>query len=1684
VKRRVESRRRSARLAFITLERRDVPSGGAAGLTGPVPGTDELLSAINPFIAAGRGDEWRQHGGGCNCPLCNTLPADLSKQAWGPFPGPAELPIANTSPGGGPAGPLSPIPVTYSTLSNGMPILNSAPSAPVAIFLDFDGEVVGSTTYTPYDVNGDPATFNAAEQATIYETWRQISIYYAMFDVNVTTIKPVGVPTAWQLISNSISGGYAFVGAFPNSQPQGFNQSSDARTRISGIAHEIGHNFGLSHQSDWDALGNKVNEYSSGFPLHGPIMGVDYAQNVHKFVIGHPSSSASNLQDDLQVIANRIRPYQPPGGDGFKADEHGNTTATATVLVPDAGVYEGWGTIERLTDVDAFSFTSVGGLYGIYGIPSTPSSLDIKLEIFDSANNRLATVDPASVNEANIVMDLPAGTYFVLVSSRGDYGDIGAYQVSMRPLPAGWTSQDIGDVVTGGYAGVEDGGLWRVGGSGSDIGGTSDMFRFAYTNLTGDGSIVARVTNVENTNASAKAGVMIRESTAANSRFAFMALTPTAAIFQSRTSTGGSASSTNGTGAFPFWVRLTRTGNSITGAVSSNGTSWTNVATATVSMGSQVLIGLGVTSRNNSHYNGVNDATFTNVAVTGNTTITPPTLNNLPAPTGLTLSLAAGTGITASWDAVAGAVGYAVDRSNDGVNWTQVGTPTTPTWTDGSLTGSQRYFYRVSARDSGGLRSPASPSASTINRPSAVSNFTLRSLSTTQIVLDWRETVGETGYRIERSIDAGATWTSVGTVGANVPSFTNSGLTAATTYSYRVIPLSPLGDGATSSALTTSTRLAAVTGLTVTSVTSSEVALSWTGVASGATGYRIQRSTDGTTFTTLATVTGTTYTATGLPALTENYFRVAAVNQYSESISQPVVFAATQPASPIAPPWASLDVGAVAGRGAAGLSGSTFTVIGSGSRISSTSDSFHFVYQPLTGDGTLVARVNAHEATTNAGAGILIRESLSSNSRVAYVGVTPTSGLNFVRRTSNGGTASSTNVAGIAAPEWLRLQRVGNVFTASYSEDGVTWTQAGTAATITMAGSVYAGLGVFSGGTTLLNTTTFTNVTLTQAVQPPRVVDASPTGNVPGPVTGVTLNFTKPMDQSSFSVAQDLVAFTGPAGNLAGEVTGFSWLTPTSLRINFESQVVPGAYTLSVGPNILDTGGVPLDQNNNGTPGQAADGFTVSFSIGRAVDGFGYAWAPVDYDPALNFEPTAPGAVIMTTLSNTDDLAVAVDLGSNSFRYYNAAYSGANQLFVSSNGLLTFGAGSTDYTNLDLSSTPGVPAIAALWDDLVTNRNSVTDDVVSYQFVDLNGDSVPDRLNINWRNVHYFVQQPTSGDDGITFQVSLELNTGARPGDIVINYTDLNEVGTAGADAGFSATVGIKDSGIQGLNRVLISQDGSGSEFVASNKAVRLFINQAPTANAGGPYVLGPDGTVTLSGLQSVDPNQSSSSLFYLWDLDGDGVFGESGAAAMRGAENVANPVFSGVGLSGPQNYPIAVRVIDDFGIVSTANGVVAIPGPPTVAGVTVNDGSPQRSRVNRLVVEFDRRVNLPANPATAFTLSGSLSSIPMTATVDNSGPATRVTLNFTTLFDDQYTLTTLAGQVTDLIGQAMATNSTYQFHSLFGDSNGDGMITATDFIAFRLAFLSGDFAFDINSDGQVNSIDFMAFRLRFLQGI
>ena len=159
-------------------------------------------------------------------------------------------------------------------------------------------------------------------------------------------------------------------------------------------------------------------------------------------------------------------------------------------------------------------------------------------------------------------------------------------------------------------------------------------------------------------------------------------------------------------------------------------------------------------------------------------------------------------------------------------------------------------------------------------------------------------------------------------------------------------------------------------------------------------------------------------------------------------------------------------------------SGGVFTVRGAGADIWGTADSFHFMSQPLSGNGEIVARVMSIQNTNAlAKAGVMIRGALTAGSAHVILDVKPGGGVEFMSRNANGGNTVFIAGATASVPVWLRLKRDGSTVIGSWSSDGATWKELGRT-TITLPTTVYVGLPVTSHSTGTLNTVTFNNVSV------------------------------------------------------------------------------------------------------------------------------------------------------------------------------------------------------------------------------------------------------------------------------------------------------------------------------------------------------------------------------------------------------------------------------------------------------------------------------------------------------------------------------------------------------------------------------------------------------------------------------
>jgi fibronectin type 3 domain-containing protein/regulation of enolase protein 1 (concanavalin A-like superfamily) len=674
------------------------------------------------------------------------------------------------------------------------------------------------------------------------------------------------------------------------------------------------------------------------------------------------------------------------------------------------------------------------------------------------------------------------------------------------------------------------------------------------------------------------------------------------------------------------------------------------------------------------------------------------------APTNLVANALTPSQINLSWTDVVGETGYKIERSlTSASGFAQIGTAAAnaTSYSDMTVAGSTQYYYRIRANNTAGdsgysnTAGASTPTGPTV--PSVPGNLTATAASSSQINLSWIDTSSnETGFKIERSLNGTTGWTLMGTVAANINSYSDSnGLAPSTQYFYRVRATNLVGDSANSNVANATTTAAAVStsqtyiatgsvwkyldngtnqgtawratsftdttwasgaaqlgygdgdeatvvsygsnantkyvttyfrksftvadatqvtalalrllrddgavvylngteiyrsnmptgtissttlastavedttfyssavspallvtgtnviaveihqadrtssdisfdfelkatlsganptapaapsSLVATAFSSTQINLTWLDNASNETGFILERSPDGSTgWTQIATPAqnATSYSDTGRTASTQYFYRIRATNGVGPSANSNVANATTPAAPGLPSPWVNGDIGSTGATGSSTYASGTFTVKGSGVDIWGTADSFQFMYQPWSGNGQIIAKVDSIQLTENyAQAGVMFRDSLTANAQEASMVVTAQTSheIGFVRRTSTGGTSSVTTTTGGFL--WIKLIRNGTTITGYKSTDGTNWTSVGSA-TFSMGTNIYVGLCVTSRVPGTLCTATFSNVSTSTSTA---LAGAQPQPLMAQPTTTATALKTNSSDKKA-----------------------------------------------------------------------------------------------------------------------------------------------------------------------------------------------------------------------------------------------------------------------------------------------------------------------------------------------------------------------------------------------------------------------------------------------------------------------------------------------------------------------------------------------------------------------------------------
>ena len=314
--------------------------------------------------------------------------------------------------------------------------LQSFPGAAGVVFLDFDGHTVSNTTWNTEFTDGDPIVALPYDEFVpssasykpewIFEVFNRCKEDFAPFNINVTTSQAVFNAAAAGRRTRVIitrteawyprdAGGVAYPNTFRGSSDtpcwvwNGGIQWSMPET----VSHEAGHTLGLSH-SNHDTANTDYDEYYGGHGIWAPIMGDSFnGKRAYTQWDNGSYNGALNNENQIAIIAatgagtNNV---------GYRADDHGGSSGTATILTTNSGgVARGSGRIERHGDVDVFRFSMPAGTFHMLAETHEPGpNAYLKVNLRNSAYTLLKSFTTAGTQPASSNYTIPIGGQFYL----------------------------------------------------------------------------------------------------------------------------------------------------------------------------------------------------------------------------------------------------------------------------------------------------------------------------------------------------------------------------------------------------------------------------------------------------------------------------------------------------------------------------------------------------------------------------------------------------------------------------------------------------------------------------------------------------------------------------------------------------------------------------------------------------------------------------------------------------------------------------------------------------------------------------------------------------------------------------------------------------------------------------------------------------------------------------------------------------------------------------------------------------------------------------------------------------------------------------------------------------------------------------------------------------------------------
>lgn len=429
--------------------------------------------------------------------------------------------------------------------------------------------------------------------------------------------------------------------------------SFDTQTSAAGINNQAGTNFTVNGPPPPSPVITSFSPAAAGRGSEVTITGTNLG-SAALVQIGAQTASFTVVNDTTvrftvppQAVDGRIRlttTFDQFAESGVLVVPLGNESPVIALVLPGSVSVPSGASLRLAANVSDDGLPAPASLSHSWAVVSAPAGGNVS---FDDAGQ----VTTGATFSA-------AGNYLLrLTVSDGELQSTADVAVAYGGSATG-SGQDVGSVALPGSS-SSTGGVWTVQCSGADIWDNADGFHFRHAELSGDGFVQVRLLGQTSTDPWAKAGLMIRDNLDADSAHAMFAGTTGNGLALQNRSTAGALSQHEGLGtyAYPVWLRLVRTGGSITAYRSTNGTSWTQVGTpVSPAMADPVHIGLAVTSHNNG---ALSTATFDSLQGSG---------FGVPAP-----SVSAGSDVTAVFGNSATLSGSASGASS--TTWEKISGP-------------------------------------------------------------------------------------------------------------------------------------------------------------------------------------------------------------------------------------------------------------------------------------------------------------------------------------------------------------------------------------------------------------------------------------------------------------------------------------------------------------------------------------------------------------------------------------------------------------------------------------------------------------------------------------------------------------------------------------------------------------------------------------------------------------------------------------------------------------------------------------------------------------------------------------------------------------------------------------------------------------------------------------------------